>query len=123
MAVVRDLTPQFLAGFGDRVERILDQTAIKGVRHMKAAMREPKTGTPAPTAGTTPIYTSGHSVSDGRCGWRRVRRAPCMRCERERVRASSVRPENIMTNDEIWAWVLFLIMAVVAVVVALPKGW
>ena len=48
MAVVRDLTPQFLAGFGDRVERILDQTAIKGVRHMKAAMREPKTGAPAP---------------------------------------------------------------------------
>jgi len=28
-----------------------------------------------------------------------------------------------MTDDEIWAWAFFLIMAVIALVIALPKGW
>jgi len=28
-----------------------------------------------------------------------------------------------MTDDEIWAWAFFLIIAVIALVIALPKGW
>jgi len=28
-----------------------------------------------------------------------------------------------MTDDEIWAWAFFVIVAAIALVIALPKGW